>query len=670
MKKAKKQQETIYSKLLEEFENSGLYGGVFDLEEKIGEEMSKSVYRKKARKLKSSSLKSARFAQDTKEGSGETAEIKIRIKKPALKSFEDRPNIQNYYLIKIKKNIFESLQKKFDYSFSFQAPPKGADADLSIPCHKAAKDLKANPVNLSRGVSDFLKKNFGSEQGFILKASSEGGYANISFRKDRMLKNVLKDVCELGDFYGSANLGGGRVVALDYSSPNIAKPMSVGHLRSTIIGNSIKNIYEFLGYKTVSINHLGDWGTQFGKMLYALKAWGAEKDFKTEPFKDFLDLYVKFHKEAEKDPKIEEKAREIFKLLEHGKDKELVKKWLKMCDISVHEFEKIYSRLGVEFDLVLGESFYQKKAHEAIDLCIKKGIAKKGEGGAIAVKFEKDEFPSFILRKSDGASVYAARDIAAAGFRWHAFKPSKIIYVVGSEQSLYFKQIFRVLEILGIGNRDSFTHLGFGMVSLPEGKMSTREGRVVFLEDLLNEAVKRAEEIVKSKRPDLKSAELKKISETVGVGAVVYADLSQFREKNIVFTWDKMMNLKGDSSPYIQYSFARAKSILEKAGGEEKFSKVNFQDINEFTKEEENLILKLSEFPEIVLQAKDLGRPDKIAAYLNELAQEFGRFYENVSVLNAENENLRNLRLTLVKSAAQVIKNGLGLLGIRVLEKM
>lgn len=647
MKKAKK---TIYAGVMEVLKKGYSDESVFDIQEKLGMEITAKIVKTKA-----------------KEAAG-------YMKNSVFPKFED------YALVKIKKNILAELKKKFNYDFLLETPPKGIETDLSIPCFTPAKELKTSHLNLARGVSDFINKRFAGAEDIVLKASSEGGYANLIFKKEKIAIKVLKEIEKMGDLYGASESGVGSLVMIDYSSPNIAKPMSVGHLRSTIIGNSLKNIYEFSGFSVISINHLGDFGTQFGKLLYALETYGDPREFKKNPFQEFLNLYVKFHEEAEKNKELEERAREIFKALEKGESSALLLKWLEICDLSVKEFDKIYSRLDVSFDLTLGESFYKKMAEEAVEFAAQKGIARKETNGPTIVEFKDLEFPSLLLQKSDEASLYAGRDLAAAIFRndflskfkrpgknnlteKHGNKENKIIYVVGNDQNLYFKQLFKILELLKIGNTANFSHLGFGLVSLPDGKMSTRAGRVVFLEDLLDEAEKKAENLVKEKNQDLSEEEIKKIKQAVGIGSVLYADLSQYREKNIVFTWNKMLSMKGDSSPYIQYAYTRVRGILEKAG---EFLLVK-PDLT--SEEEETLSFMLAKFPEAVGEARILGRPDKIANYLNDLTKIFNRFYENAPVLSSEGDT-KNFRLTLVKATGQVIKNGLWLLGIKVVSKM
>lgn len=660
----------IYKKVLDSLKKDGDAKAVFYLEEKIGKDLTQKVIKQKEKEA--------------------VNDIKNNI----------LPEFYDYTIIKLKNNILVELQKKFGFDFSFANSPKEVSADLSIPCFTPAKELKVSHVNLARGVADFLIKRFASGDGAVSDVLAAHGYVNIILKKERFAFKILKEVLKLGDIYGASKTGEGSLIIIDYSSPNIAKPMSVGHLRSTIIGNALKNIYEFSGFSVLSVNHLGDWGTQFGKLLYALQSWGDEKNFKKNPFQEFLNLYVKFHDEAKKNPELNDKAREIFKQLENGENLELLKKWLEICEITVHEFNKIYERLNVQFDLFLGESFYKNMAEDAIRMAQTAAIAKKEPDGPLVVEFKDSDIPSFLLQKSDGASLYHSRELAAAIFRqtflfnWLSKlskknrlalkqvgdaiteKINKIIYVVGSDQNLHFKQLFKTLELLEIGNQRNFEHIGFGMVSLPEGKMSTREGRGVFLEDLLNEAEKKSEKLVKEKNPELAPEEIKEIKEAVGVGAVIYADLSQYREKNIVFTWDKMMSMKGDSSPYLQYAYARIQSILRKAGEFElaslaKRSEFVKPEINNFVmeKEEYDLILAISLFPEVVDEAREEKRPDKIANYLNNLVKKFNRFYENVPVLTVQGDML-NFRLNLIKSVGQVIKNGLWILGIKVIDRM
>ncbi|MEK7066824.1 MAG: arginine--tRNA ligase [Patescibacteria group bacterium] len=565
-----------------------------------------------------------------------------------------------YPLEKAKKAIFQCLEVR---PLNIEVASAGVDADFAIPCFAAAK---AKGVNSNKFASEIAETISKSNISYVKSTSVSGGYANIKFDMEKFGDEVLMSVADLRDWYGAGSDGIDKSVIIEYSSPNAAKPMSVGHLRSTIIGAAIQRLYEFQGYKAIGINHFGDYGTQFGKLLFAFTEWGDENELKKDPIKTMLKLYVRFHEEAKNNEELEEKAREIFKKLESG-DPELIKKWAEFCEISMRDFEKIYQMLGVKIDLTLGESFYEKQLDEAINACLERKIAVNNDDGSVAVNFSDESLPSYLLRKKDGSSLYATRDIAAARFRIKTFDPEKIIYVVGSEQALHFRQIFKTLGLLEYDER-KFSHAAFGMVSLPEGKMSTREGRVVFLEDLISEAKVRAKNIVEQKNHELSGEEKDKIAEAVGIGAVIYSDLSQSMGKNIVFSWDKALSLEGDSAPYLQYTYARAKSILRKAGGKE-FAPATDEKTTITTEREKNLILLIARFPDISKQAAIFSAPHSIAEYLNDLAQAFNRFYAQDPVLDAD-LGIKNTRLAIVYATAQVVKNGLTLLGIKTLERM
>lgn len=641
------------------------------------EELKKNLSRPQRRDKKGFDV----FKAEEKIGERLAKEV-ISEKKKEIKTKRDFPAYGDYGLIKIKKNISEAIQRKFQFIPFIEIPPAAMPADFAIPCFEQAKKIGADPINLSRGIADFISKIFGGENGFISRSFSESGYVNLILAKERLAEKLFKEIAKRKDGYGSSNSGDGEIIVLEYSSPNIAKPMNVGHLRSTIIGNSLKKIYDYSGYSVISLNYPGDWGTQFGKLIYALDnlarpSEGCDDSLKSE-IEVLLNLYVRFHEEAEKNPELNEKAKEIFKKLEEGKNLELIKKWLEISGASLKEFQKVYERLAVNFDLVIGESFFKNRAEEIVKKCLAKKIAFQEKNGPVVADLSRFKLPSFVLKKSDGTTIFASREIASAEFRYEIFKPSRIIYLAGSEQTLHFKQVFKILELLEVGlprqRRDKpekFLHIDFGLVSLPEGRMSTRKGRIIFLEDLLDEAVKRAEKIAETKNPNLKQPEKKKITETIGIGAVIYADLSQFRQKNIVFSWDKALNLKGDSAPYLQYVYARIQSIIRKSTINNQQSAItkNRPVSKKLEKEEESIIFLLAGFPEIVLEAKERARPDIIANYLNNLAREFNRFYENIPVLNAPKDS-RDFRLSLINAASQVLKNGLNLLGIKTLEKM
>ncbi len=616
-----------------------------------------NIYRKIAEAMRESSVSA--FALEEKLGLEEVKQLEETIsqKEKAGESF-GVPREDEYLYLYYKGSILGFIQAH--ELLVLAGPPKGIDADCAVPCFAFAQEKGITPQKAAKEIADALKKEFA----FIERADVSGGYVNIYFDAKTLGRKTLDEVVKWKEKYGASQDGENATVIIEYSSPNAAKPMSVGHLRSTIIGEALKKIHEAQGFTVIGINHFGDFGTQFGKLLYAISQWKDDDAFAKEPVKEMLRLYVKFHEEAKNDPALEDKGREVFQKLEAG-DAALAKQWAELCAVSADDFEKIYAMLGVKIDLLLGESFYQSRMPGVIARCLEKNIAVKNEDGSVAVNFVDEEFPSFLLAKKDGSSLYAARDIAAAEFRVEQFDPIKIIYVVGGEQTLHFRQVFKTLGLLG-HDAKKFQHDGFGLVSLPEGKMSTREGRVIFLENLIEEAVERAEKIVAEKNPELSDAEKKEIAEAVGIGAIIYNDLSQSREKNIQFTWDRALSMEGNSAPYLQYAYARAMSILRKAEGVPEFKKENIVIEAE---QEQKLVRMIARFPEAIQRAQIEDAPHIVATYLNALVQEFGRFYNECPVLTAEGKT-RETRLALVSATAQVIKNGLTLLGIKTLERM
>ena len=617
----------LYQKLLEKVSADGA-ADVFDVEKALGEDEIKQVLKKKKKEA------------------------------PAAAFI---PLFLEYPLVSVKEKIRGILQEEYGGIFVLATPPGEANADIAIPCFEFAKKRKMDLKEAAGKIAGLVSK---SDLPFSPEVSVVDGYVNISFNKSKLGESVLRQAADLRSNYGASREGTDKLVVIEYSSPNVAKPMSVGHLRSTVIGESLKRIYEYSGYPVVSINHLGDFGTQFGKLLYAYRVWRDEAAFKKDPIKEMLRLYVKFHEAAKDDLALDEEARKLFLRLESG-DPELVKLWLEFCVLSLKDFERIYEKLGVEIDLTLGESFYETMLEATARALLDKKISTQNPDGSIAVNFENDILPSFLLKKKDGSSLYALRDIAAAIFRIETFSPAKIIYVVGGEQKLHFQQIFKTLEILG-HDSNLFRHDVFGMVSLPEGKMSTREGRVVFLEDLIEEAKVRSLKIIKEKEPDLPANEQEARAEKIGTAAIIYNDLSQNREKNIVFRWEDALSMEGDSAPYLLYVYARAKSILAKA---DQCLESRSLNIAVTTEREEKLIVLLARFPEAIARAREEDAPHIIAVYLNELAQAFNRFYADDPVLKAEGD-IKATRLALVEAVAQAMKNGLRLLGIPTLERI
>lgn len=595
------------------------------------------------------------FEVEERLGREETQRV-ITGKKKNEESIVKHPQYGDYSYVAYRREVEKLAGVKAE------TPPDEVGGDFAIPCFTLAKEKKMNPAIIAEEIAGIIRN---AKPLFIESVTVMGGYVNVKLRDNEFAQETIKAVVHQKELYGASQEGKDKTVVIEYSSPNAAKPMSVGHLRSTIIGESLKRTYEFQGYTVVGINHFGDFGTQFGKLLVAESRWKDEAAFAKDPVKEMLRLYVKFHEEAKKDETLEDEARALFKKIEEG-DVELLKKWATFCAISAADFQKTYDALGIAVDLTLGESFYQNKLADVIKRCLEKKIAVQNEDGSVAVSFEGDVFPSYLLQKKDGSSLYATRDIAAAEFRMKEFSPEKIIYVVGGEQTLHFRQVFATLKSLG-HESGKFQHDGFGLVSLPEGKMSTREGRVIFLEDLLREAKERALAIVSEKNPALSEAEKNEIAEVVGVGAVIYNDLSQSRERDIVFDWKRAMSMEGSSAPYIQYGYARAMHILKKAG--EIPSEAEISNMKITTEREAKIVRLIARFPEVIQECTVSDHPHILATYLNALAQDFGRFYNEDAVLTAEGD-IKKTRLLLVVSVAQVIKNGLRLLGIRALERM
>ena len=490
------------------------------------------------------------------------------------------------------------------------------------------------------------------------------GFINFFLKKEFFIEE-LKRILKEKNKYGSIIIGKGKTVVIDYSSPNIAKPFGIGHLRSTIIGQALYNIYKFLGFKCIGDNHLGDWGTQFGKLIVAVKKWGEKKigDYSIE---DLEELYIKFHKEVEKNPKIEEEGREWFKKLEEG-DKEAKKIWRAFVKISLKEFTKIYKLLGIKIDYALGESFYEEMLKDIIKEAKEKKIAIESQG-ALIIKYSHNELPPAMILKSDGATTYLTRDLATVKYRLKKWKPDLIIYEIGVDQELHLKQLFRAVELLG-WDKTKFFHVAHGLYRKTTGKFSTRRGETIHLEEVLKEAILRAREIVQNSETGrgLSEEEKEKVAKMVGIGAVKYNDLSQHYSKDIVFDWEKILNLKGNSAPYLQYTFVRCQSVLRKVKFKTLPKKIEAIDFN---LEEEDILREIYKFPEIVHEAAERFSPNLICNFIFDLAQKYNFFYDLHPILKAKTEELKIFRLALTMAVAQVLKNSLNLLGISAPEKM
>ena len=579
----------------------------------------------------------------------------------------------NTFMLKeeVKKLIDAAIKKCFPGAAvlaKVEYPATPGHGDYASACAlELAKKEGANPREVAEKIVAALKT-----PDWISKVEIAGpGFINF-FIAPKFLTEFVCEIDKAGEKFGSGQDGKGKTIVIDFSQPNIAKPLGIHHLLSTIIGQSLYNLYKFLGYKCVGVNHIGDWGTQFGKLTYAYRKWGDRAAVEKNPIAELLKLYVKFHEEVEKDASLEDRGREEFRKLEKG-DEENKKLWEWFCRVSMEEVQKTYDYLGgIHFDHTQGESFYEDKMEEILELGKLKKVFVKGEEGSLIVKFPGDKYPPYLVQKSDGATLYSTRDLAAVNYRTKTWHPEKILYVVDVAQSLHFQQLFETAKILGL-SKTQLIHVIFGRMQFKDKKMSTRKGNIVLLDEVLKESVAKALKIVEEKNPDLKNKE--SVAHAVGVGAAKYTVLSQNRTTNIVFDWEKMLTLSGNSAPYLQYVYARAKSILRKNS---KFKiqnpkhKPEAQNSKKYIlKEPQELALArlLPKFPEILRHAAGEYKPNMIAGYLFEVASAFNGFYNSVPVLQgAESEQAG--RLALVEATTIVLKNGLNLLGIETPEEM
>ena len=554
-----------------------------------------------------------------------------------------------------REQLIELLKKhtslpKEEITLLLATPPDEKLGDYAFPCFKLGKNPQEEASKL---------KNKLPETNFLLKIEVAGPYLNFFLHPKILAETALQQIQKEKKHYGSSTEGKNKTIIIDFSSPNIAKPFGIGHLRSTVIGNSLYKTYRFLGYKTISINHLGDWGTQFGKLIIAYQKWGNKQELEQDPIKYLLSLYVKFHQESTAHHELEEQARTEFKNLEDGRRTSLAL-WETFKFLSLEEFKRIYRQLNVTFDSYNGEAFYNDKTESTIKK-IQSKINTEISDGALIINLEQYKLPPVLLRKTNESTTYHTRDLAAALYRIEHYKPAKILYIVGSEQKMHFQQLFKTLELYGLPP-STFEHIDFGLFQFPEGKMSTRKGNIIFLEEVLDKATKLAEEIIQEKNPKLNNKQ--EIAKLIGVGAIIFADLSNDRIRNIEFNWNRMLSFEGETAPYIQYTHARACSILRKAKKEHNLTispKINFALLNQTS--EQTLIKQLYNFPETLHKVIQHNKPHILANYLIKLAQSFNEFYHYCPVLS-DDKTLTKSRLLLVNSTRQVIENGLSLLGI------
>lgn len=546
----------------------------------------------------------------------------------------------------------------FDEILALVEYPKNPTmGDYAFPCFKLAKVLRKAPVKIAEEIAAALP-----EAQEIESVTAVSGFVNFKVSTAHLAKSVLTAILKEGEQYGKSDLGAGKKVVVEYSSVNIAKPFHMGHIRSTMIGESLHRIYKALGYDTVAVNHLGDYGTQFGKLIVAYKKWGSREAIEAAPIPELLKLYVRFHEEAESDDSLNDEARGWFTKLENG-DEEATSLWNLFRDMSLVSFNRVYGKLGVTFDSYAGESFYSDKMPAILDELRTKHIVEKSEGAEI-VNLEAYGMPPALITKKDGSTLYMTRDLAAAKYRQDTYHFDKNIYVVGSAQKLHFQQWIKIVELMGYDWAKDCVHVDFGMVSLEEGALSTRRGNVIFLEDVLDKATEKTLEIINEKNPDI--ADKENVARQVGIGAVVFQELFTSRQKDYSFSWEKTLSFEGETGPYVQYTHARSCSVLRKADAVG-FDDVDFSLLGDDASKA--LITSLGKFNEVIVLAHKNYEPHHVARYAVEIAQNFNRFYHDNAIL-VDDEALKTARLALVKSTQTVLKSALELVCLEAPEKM
>lgn len=568
-------------------------------------------------------------------------------------------------MLNFKKEISEKIAKAVDLDAKeieeyIEIPPNSQMGDYAFPCFKLAKVLRKAPPAIAEEIKDKIEMG-----NLILKLDVAGGYLNFYINKEILAREVLEEISREKENYGSSNEGNGKTILVEYSSPNIAKPFHIGHLRTTIIGASLYKIYKFLGYNTIGINHLGDYGTQFGKLIEGYKRWGTEYNIDENPIEELMKIYVRINDLCKEDETVLDACRENFRLLEEG-DKYCTELWEKFRKVSLEEFNRIYDLLGVKFDSIKGEASYADSWGEVVDILDKKGVLKESEGAKI-VDLEDQGKGVCMITKSNGSTIYATRDLSAIRYRAKTYDFDKCLYVVAYEQALHFKQIFEVAKYLDIPEKcqKGLEHVQYGMVRLTTGKMSTREGNVVKVEDLLKESISRVEEIINEKDPNMENKEEE--AKKIGIGAVIFNNLSTTIIKDQVFDWAQVLNFNGETGPYIQYIYVRTKSVLEKAGGVPSFEDVNVSNLLDDASL--TVIKNLYKFKEVLEQVTSKNEPSLLARYLIDLSQSYSNFYNENKIID-DNKELQNARVYLSYAVGNVIKVGASLLGMDMPNRM
>ena len=568
-------------------------------------------------------------------------------------------------MIDFKEKIAEEIRKKIDITKEelkeyLEIPKDSKMGDYALPCFKLAKQMRKSPVDIANGIKEEIEV----PNTYISKIDAINGFLNIFINNEMLVKDLLNEMENKKEAYGSSNIGSGKNIIVEYSSPNIAKPFHVGHLRTTVIGRALYNMYKFLGYNTIGINHLGDWGTQFGKLIEGYKRFGNEYNLEENSIDKLTEIYVRINELCKEDESALEDCRNNFKKLEDG-DEYCTNIWKKFKELSLKEFQRIYDILDVHFDSNNGESFYTDKMPEIVEILRKNNKLVKSQGAEI-VDLEYADIPPLMVAKSNGSTTYATRDLAAVVYRARTYDFDKCIYVVGSEQILHFKQVFEVAKYLDLDPKytNGLIHVPYGMVRLKTGRMSTREGTLIKLEDILNEAITRAKAIIEQKNPNLEGKE--EIAKKVGIGAVIFNDLSNNIIKDEVFDWDIMLNFQGETGPYIQYMYVRTKSILEK---ENYIMNKDLVDISEIEENGMEVVKQLYKFEETIKQAIDKNEPSIISRYLIEISKLYSSFYNDNKIL-VEDEKIKNTRLCLTYMVGNVLKIGANLLGMEMPDRM
>ncbi|MBE5749843.1 MAG: arginine--tRNA ligase [Clostridiales bacterium] len=541
-----------------------------------------------------------------------------------------------------------------DIASFIEIPPNTEMGDYALPCFKLSKLLRKSPIAIAEGLAASFERD-----DMVSEVSAVNGYLNFKINRVGYADTLLNEIIGKGDKYGSDSIGSGKTVCIDYSSINIAKPFHIGHLSTTVIGSALCKIFRFLGYKVVGINHLGDYGTQFGKLIVAFKKWSSEAAVLEGRLKELSRIYVKYHEEAKLHPEMDDEARRYFKLIEDG-DKESNELFELFKKITLEEVDKIYKLLNVSFDSYAGESFYNDKMDAVVDEIRAKGLMKMSDGASI-VDLEEYGMPPCLILKSDGSTLYATRDIAAAVYRKNTYDFDKCLYVVAYQQNLHFKQFFKVLELMGKPWAKDMVHVAYGMVSLESGSMSTREGKVVLLEDVINKTIEKAFKVIEEKNPNLPDKE--NTARAVGTGAVIFGALCNNKIKDIVFSYDRVLSFEGETCPYVQYTVARANSVMAKCGKGGEYRNVNM------SADEYEVISCLGKFGDIVKSAAEKYEPSFVTRYSLDLATAFNKFYMNCKIA-VDDENVRNFRLKITKAVKITLTNALTLLGIETVEQM